>query len=93
MTGFKNRLRANSNPIGDSGKISSRKPLTGKDLAEYVTDNKSAFKKNGDALCVEAGYGEYATDGTPQCDFQPFVQELGKVMDLEADARKKENPE
>ncbi len=61
-----------------------KKPLKGKELAKYVEDHREEFQDNGDALCVEAGYGEYSTDGNPKCDFQPFVKELGKAMNLES---------
>ena len=77
MTGFKNRL------IDKSKQNLPSKPLKGQDLAKYVNGHREEFKENGDALCVEAGYGEYSKDGKPNCDFQPFVKELGKVMSLE----------
>ena len=80
MTGFKNRLRSQAK----SKKIySDIKELRGKELADYVKDHKNEFHENGDALCVEAGYGEYTKEGIPNCHLKPFVKELSKVMDLE----------
>ncbi len=79
MMSFENRLT--SKQISRGG----NQPLKGKELANYIKDHKNEFNKNGDALCVEAGYGDYAKDGTPLCNFEPFVKELGKVVDLESE--------
>ena len=88
MIGFENRL------IGQAKKHlhskESIEPLKGKDLVEYVKGHKEEFKDNGDALCVGAGYGNYSEEGSPNCDFKPFVKELGKVMNL-VDESPKEN--
>ena len=74
----------------DSEVKKNEKKLKGKELADYVEGNKDSFEGNGDALCVGAGYGDFSEDGTPRCNFQPFVKELGKAMDL---VEKKDTPE
>ncbi len=88
MTGFNNRLIRDATPKRSSKDNKTSKPLKGKALADYVEVHKDEFQNDGDALCVSAGYGEYAEDGTPKCNFQPFVKELGKVMNLEGDEEK-----
>ena len=83
MTGFENRLIKNSKASKQAKPFETSKPLKGEELAKYFDVHREDFQGNGDALCVEAGYGEYSEDGRPNCNFQPFVKELGKVMDLE----------
>jgi len=55
-------------------------PLKGKDLYEYIVGNKLNCGGNGDELCIGAGYASYSDEGMPICNFAPFVEELGKVI-------------
>ena len=57
-------------------------PLKGKALAEFVENGREEFGENGDALCVAAGYGKKALDGTTKCNLPAFVNELDQVSDL-----------
>ncbi len=58
------------------------KPLTGKELVEYVEEHREEFEGNGDAICVAAGYGKNGEDGTTKCNLPAFVNELGQATDL-----------
>ena len=82
MTGFRNRLIKKSTPVNTSKTNKSQKRLKGKELASFIETHRKDFNGDGDKLCIEAGYGEYATNGHAKCNFKPFVKELSEVMDL-----------
>ncbi len=56
--------------------------LQGDDLANYFNDHQGDFNGNGDALCLAAGYGIKAEDGTEKCNFSDFIKELADAVDL-----------
>ena len=49
---------------------------------DYLESHREDFNGNGDALCIEAGYGQYSENGELKCNFKPFVKEVSEVMDL-----------
>ena len=59
--------------------------LTGEELSSYVEQRRKDFKKNGDALCLAAGYGIKASDGTEKCNFTAFVSALSNATEIEDD--------
>ena len=56
--------------------------LRGKELASYLEDHRADFKGNGDALCLAAGYGKTASDGTQVCNFTDFVNAVSNAVEL-----------
>ncbi len=82
MPGFENRLIKKPSSKKLSKQSQSKKALKGEELAMYIKNHRDEFKGDGDALCIEAGYGQFGKNGEQKCDFKPFVKELGEVMDL-----------
>tara|TARA_Y100001968_G_C19367671_1_gene723422 strand:+ start:956 stop:1162 length:207 start_codon:yes stop_codon:yes gene_type:complete len=64
-----------------SKRISKR--LKGKDLADYIKNNKSNFKENGDDLCLAAGYGKTTENGATKCDLPLFIKEASEAMQVD----------
>ena len=62
--------------------------LVGDELASYVEDHRGEFNKNGDAICMAAGYVIRESDGTEKCNFTDFV----KALSSSAETKNEDNP-
>ena len=58
-------------------------PLKGKDLLDFIEKHRDTLSDNGDSLCIGAGYGELAKDGSATCRLDLFGKELIKAKEEE----------
>ena len=56
--------------------------LKGEELASYLENHRGDFEGNGDDLCLAAGYGKIASDGTQVCNFKDFVKAVANAVEL-----------
>tara|TARA_B100000700_G_C14725801_1_gene705958 strand:- start:449 stop:655 length:207 start_codon:yes stop_codon:yes gene_type:complete len=59
------------------------KKLKGKELVDYIEQNKEQLKGNGDELCLAAGYGKTSKEGDISCDLPLFIKEFSQAMGID----------
>ncbi len=72
-----NNTSANSSKGSQNNNLNNtNESLKGDKLLSYIESNKSKFNNDGDALCIQAGYGYKSEEGKTICRLDLFSNEL-----------------